>query len=371
MSALNLFDQKGALKTFLEGVFFKRNLTWKQELDVESFLHIVRVHCLEPLLYHKTYGTDLWQEWPEKVQTRLAEEYQNQSIIDAVREEELTLFFKELHQQAIPFILLKGTALAYSVYDSSVLRPRLDTDIWIREEDAQKTRKILEALDFNCNHLITGSLANYQFMASKRDSMGIALSYDIHWKLSNPQKFSNFLTFDTAYKSSEEIDLGKARVRILSPKDALLHALVHRATHHKNEEKLIWFYDIFLLVQKIGIENLNHFLSYAKSKNLYEISARGLLDTQAWFYFDLSKVDLDNLSENLELGVPEKPRLIHRIASDLKELSWSKKLRLVFELLFPASDFMLSKYEVSSKLWLPLLYFWRLFCGLWRVFRKI
>ncbi|MFI5280415.1 MAG: nucleotidyltransferase family protein, partial [Gemmatimonadales bacterium] len=66
--------------------------------------------------------------------------------VELVRGREITRVLGALHARGIQPILLKGTPLAYSVYDAPALRPREDTDLLIRFEDCDIVRQVMRGL---------------------------------------------------------------------------------------------------------------------------------------------------------------------------------------------------------------------------------
>ena len=63
---------------------------------------------------------------------RLARE---EALIEPFRREEVVRVLAALAAAGVPALVFKGTALAYTRYPDPALRPRLDTDLFIRLED--------------------------------------------------------------------------------------------------------------------------------------------------------------------------------------------------------------------------------------------
>ncbi|MFI5208200.1 MAG: nucleotidyltransferase family protein, partial [Gemmatimonadales bacterium] len=68
--------------------------------------------------------------------------------VELLRGREITRVLGALQARGIESILLKGTALAYSVYVAPALRPREDTDLLIRAGDAEAVRRVMKNLGY-------------------------------------------------------------------------------------------------------------------------------------------------------------------------------------------------------------------------------
>ena len=62
---------------------------------------------------------------------------------EMLRREEIAAVLSDLAAGGAPAIVLKGTALAYSVYDAPIARPRLDTDLLIDSAHQDVARGVL------------------------------------------------------------------------------------------------------------------------------------------------------------------------------------------------------------------------------------
>ncbi len=62
---------------------------------------------------------------------------------------------------------------------------------------------------------------------------------------------------------------------------------------------------------------------------------------------------------------------LHHLVTDIRSLSnWPDRLRLAREHLFPPAEYILKKYAVSQRVWLPALYLRRGMQGIWRLIRE-
>jgi hypothetical protein len=126
---------------------------------------------------------------------------------------------------------------------------------------------------------------------------------------------------------------------------------------------LIWLYDIVLLGRQMDGAQWLEFSHIAAQKGIAGICREAL----------------DLVSERFPLSVPQgcrvrlqeaephevfrpdrvKTALSYQLYDLLALESWSDRLRWIGESLFPSPDYMLSKYQRRSYVWLPLLYLLR------------
>jgi hypothetical protein len=280
---------------------------------------------------------------------------------------------------------MKGAALAYTYYRSPGLRPRCDTDVFVREADLPMVEEVLTALGYGRPNAVSGELVSYQRTYVKRGRHGIQHALDVHWKINNGQLFARVLSHDEAASRSIEVPALGEHVRALGPVHALLLACIHRASHehvpyhvgetaHYGGDRLIWLYDIHLLLSRLSRGDLDAILDLAAARQVRAVCLEALRRTQECLGTPLPEHVLEALSAE---GPPEMSAVYvqgGRLRAGLTEFrslpSVGSKLLLLREHLFPPAEYMLRKYAVSHRIWLPALYThrglrgaWKLLCG--------
>ena len=136
---------------------------------------------------------------------------------------------------------------------------------------------------------------------------------------------------------------------------------------------MIWLYDIHLLLEGMSTAELAQFCRLAVEKRIAGICLDGLKQTArcfktAWPPEVVSVLVAVGASEpSMRYLTPGKLRFMLR---DIRSLSsWRERFRLVKEHLLPPGNYMLRKYSVSRRVWLPALYVHRGTVGLWRLLR--
>ena len=128
-----------------------------------------------------------------------AAEVARAAALDLIGEEELRRVLRRLDEQGIRPILMKGVALANTLYKSPAFRPRGDTDLLIRESDLQPTLDILRELGYEGADTNTDKLISYECLYRRKNPFGPDHKLDVHWKINNAQLFANTFTFEELF----------------------------------------------------------------------------------------------------------------------------------------------------------------------------
>ncbi len=311
----------------------------------------------------------------------LARELKDGVAIELARKNELIRVLSSLAEFGVTALLLKGAALAYSIYPSPALRPRADTDLLVRSADRAVTARVLSELGYEKPNATSGELVTYQCGYVKRDRFHIDHVLDVHWRISNTQMFSRALDYEELRSRSVPLAALGRHARALAPADALLLACMHRAHHihspyrvdgvsSSGGDRLIWLYDIHLLIDAMSPRELEGFTRLADKRGMRAICSNGLLRACQCFGTRVPEEVLLSLSRT----GPIEPSAAHLRAGNMRHLltelrslpRWRDRITLLGEHLFPPPDYMLEKYAVTSRTWLPMLYLKRGIHGVWK-----
>jgi hypothetical protein len=322
-------------------------------------------HGVQSLLYHRMQDQEEWAGWPLELRHALEESSKAGVAQEMLRAHYLRKLLNGFSDQGVTCLLTKGEALASTVYSIPGTRTRCDSDLFIRIADIARARQA--ALD--SGFVIASPVyKTHQFTVRRAGEAPDVFEFDVHWRILNAPRYARALSFDEAYERSVEVP-GTESVRMLNAVDALLLACMHRvASDWHDQERLIWIYDIHLLVSMMTPLQLDDFADRAVRLNIQMSCLDGLIRSRAC----LGTVLPDDVMD--KLASPETPRtLSHRYAEsnlgllidDWKNLSDSQARRaLVRELFLPTGDSLLDKYGKHERWWLPLLYLRQVFGGL-------
>jgi hypothetical protein len=337
----------------------------------------LREQGIGPLVYRALRERHQLHTQPMVVRQELRRLYREETILEPFRREEVARVLDGLAQAGIGALVFKGTALAYTCYPEPALRPRLDTDLLIRRDAVDTASRVFERLGCTRALRTAGELVTHQFTyVSARHGLDIA--FDVHWKLSDPQAFADLFSFEELDRAATPAPALARTARALGDEHALLVACTHRVAHHYDKEILGFLYDIDLLSRRLSLPAWDRVVAMAATKRIRRVTLRGL---------DLASRLLGTpIPERvrLELGsstpVGEEPtaaylndglRRVDILRSDLRELGWRRRLKLIREHLLPAPSYVLQSYGQTRREILPFLYLIRIVRGASAWFRPL
>jgi len=284
-----------------------------------------------------------------------------------------------LASQGVQPVLFKGTALAYSHYSESALRTRGDTDLIIAPDALTQTAPALADHGFQRQAGTNGEFVSYQASYVHAADGGNAHALDVHWRINNAEVLANLFTYAELLDRSRALPGLSSDARAASPVDALLIACMHRATHKQNPyyvdgipyyegDRLIWLYDIHLLVVQFGTREWADFLFLAESKGLCAVCLEGLERAATAFQSQVPEIVRTQLA-----CAGHGERVARYFAASALRQQWMNfgaipgalpKVRFVLQTFFPSTSYMRHKYPEGG--WLPRLYFKRAAAGILR-----
>jgi hypothetical protein len=293
---------------------------------------------------------------------------------ELVRAHEIAQILDALAECQVFPILLKGAALAYTVYPSPPMRPRVDTDLLIPRDHLAIVRDVLSRRGYVEPAMSDGELLFGQLPMVRIDAFDVEHVFDIHWKISSQTLFANVLTYDELRADAIPVPALGAHARTASRSHALLLACIHPVMHHRNTDRPIWLYDIDLLVRHLSIEELRWFTRLAVNKAMSSICARQLLMASQRFDTpvpaDIMQVLASPRAEPATVYLRPHRRWHHELLWNVRNLQrWGDRLRLLREIFFPSAKYMLDSYHLGSGglFLLPALYVHRCAHGVFRI----
>ena len=333
--------------------------------DWPALIDAARGHGVLPLISAAAANA----KWDRAFVAAMRADVAAQTALALANERELKRVLDGLGQARLQPLLFKGAHLAYTLYQSPELRPRVDTDVLIRADDRAAVNACLERLGYTALEYVTGAVAFGQAPYGRIDESGASYTIDVHWRLANPQAFAHRLSYDDIARSAARIPrLGSTA---LGP--GLAHALtiasLHRAAHHGSTHRLLWLYDVHLLACALNKAGWRETITLAIERGLAPVVASALTDARDRIGTELPATVLVELNAHapdrdvLEFVEGRMTRL-RVAASDWRRLGGVRdRARYLREHLFPPADYIRHRYGVSSRLALPLLYTHRIVAG--------
>jgi len=270
-------------------------------------------------------------------------------------------------------LILKGSALAYEIYDAPELRPRGDTDLLLAREALEAARKVFASLGFTETPGSGDEHGVRQAIFTRGPHV-----YDVHWAIANTAVFADALPFHELRGRAVDLPRISEHARGLSHVDALLLACIHRVAHHHDSDRLIWLVDIALLRDRMSGAEHAEFWRTAAERRIVGVCARAVELADEWLSRPPRHRAEDYLSPH-EVARHEASRAFMNrqithgrvLAANLRALPWRSRARRLWQLAFPPRRFMERSFGTRSRLALPWLYVYRGARGLARLFRRV
>ena len=364
-------DRFPAVAAFVSGA----PVRWPDlQISEHDMLELCRAEDLSALCVHRLAQSTVKVDWPAALVTALADHARVQVGEELLRGAETRVVVDALTRAGLSPILIKGTPLAYALYDAPALRPREDTDLLISAADVDAARGVLQSLGYSatayCHDLFS------QFEMQKVDSFGVCHVFDVHWKISTQAVFEGVLTYAEMLPRTRRVPALGPNALTAGTIDALLLACIHPVMHHRNEQRALWIYDIDLLAGSLPEEQFAEFVSLARGKRVAGICAHELRVSRALFGTSVPAHvmrDLSTIADEPSAAYLASDRTWrHELASSMRALPGAAdRFKLMRDVLMPSPSYMLATYGLQGRtlgaLLLPALYVHRNMRGAWRV----
>jgi hypothetical protein len=257
--------------------------------------------ALERIDYHGIAGllaerADKLRDWPSAIVDAIRERALSQSMWELRHRLIVGQLLERMAAAGVVALLLKGTALAYDVYDRPASRRRGDTDLLVAPDGRASARKILHDCGFNREleeqDMPEALRSQEGWTCNSQD--GTSHSIDLHWQPLNTPALGRTLKFEEM--TSESRHLPKLCEAALAPSRPLLlfHACLHRGLHNCSPyfvggrtyfggNRLIWLDDLVLLGKALSDAEWSHFSRIAVDKRMGDVCLEGLEAAESRF----------------------------------------------------------------------------------------
>jgi hypothetical protein len=326
-------------------------------------------HGLAPLLHWRLRAVP---GVPEALREALRQRALQAAAIELARRAELVRVLALLHAQGLEPVLLKGAALAHTLYPEPHLRPCVDVDLMVAPAQRGAVAALLRAEGYATTAFQGGELVNAQSSYWRDLPAGAAMTFDVHWRIATSPLFAHVLTHAWLRgRARPVLPLGPHALGP-APVDALLHGCLHRAgvvARHPRGDRLIWLHDLHLLAAPLDRAGWDEFLELCGRHRVRGLCRRALEAVAAAFGTAIpphAQAALararDEPAEALSAGHPLRLKW-----AELRALpTWMERARYVRETVLPAPEYVLERYQERRRWLLPALYVRRAFGWLGR-----
>ncbi len=221
------------------------------EPDWDRFLKAAKRHGIGPLLYHNLAKSRTYV--PPWVLKHLGEQYYLNTIRNDFFYDELGRILGALKDKRIDVIVMKGAALAETVYLDRGLRAFSDIDLLIRKKDLNRAEDVLVMLGYTLDTYAVPRDFGEKFDYHLRYTRGASI-IELHWELGLRNGIYKYMKIkaDTIWKDAGESRVAGNYGLIPSAEYSIILSCIHSAKHKYS--RLIWLYDIRQIAQNHSID---------------------------------------------------------------------------------------------------------------------
>jgi hypothetical protein len=197
--------------------------------SLAEFLDAAEQHGLEPLVF--AHITRAGLTIPSDSHDRLRARQVQHAHAAAVRASMFTSVACAMAQARVPFLVLKGAALAHLVYDAPRLRPMRDVDLLIPKADGGRAQDVLKRCGFTPSGIAVPS-RHHHSMGMARTLEGATVTIELHHELMVRTPFVEPRNYDDLIRRSQSFEWGGMSYQTLGCEDMLWHVYAHAFVLH-------------------------------------------------------------------------------------------------------------------------------------------
>lgn len=205
-------------------------------LNWEEVLASAFWHGIAPLLYNNLKDIQEGHLIPREIMDQLRTAYHGNLARNMYLYAELKRILETFYDKGVKVIVLKGAALAKTVYGDIGLRQMSDVDLLVKKEDLPHAENIMSGLGY----LFQGDRPpewyreNHEHISYIHPEKNIPV--EIHWHIARKTRLSRIRIVDTDiierwWEGAQNIEFPGSKALMLCPEDLILHLCLHFFKH--------------------------------------------------------------------------------------------------------------------------------------------
>ena len=345
----------------------------RSALDWNAVHRIADAQRIAPLIYHVLREEDFV---PRSTAEALRDAYHVAAGRNLIFLHELRTVLRRLAAEDVPVIVLKGAALAETVYQKIALRPMADIDLLVHQHDLTASLEVLAKLGFARPRVETrtGATAAYENELILYKTAATRVPLEIHWGLFDSPFYQHVIPMDWFWETARPFRIDDTPALMLGLEAQLLHLSGHLHLHHTGNE-LLWLHDVAqLIIANQERINWNELLARMLQYQLVlpvQLVLRRVKDVWAAPIPDhvverLSAVQPSRAEARTFTWLTTENRSVaRRLWVDVASMpGWRGRLHFAWTALFPSVAYMQQRYHISHPLLVPFYYPYRWLRGI-------
>jgi len=317
-------------------------------------LHALMPHLILPVIYVHLLS------WPREMRPPLDIIAELRSVMMRSRahsisqEHQLREILEAFNIDNIHSIVLKGAAFSL-FYPDPAMRLGTDIDLLVMPEDVLRCRCILERLGYSClekRFEISREAYCEEIFLDKRGTPGKKV-VELHWNLIIFPAVHKHIDLEAIFNRIEQKNIGSIKINVMNPVDSLIYASNHMIYHHGEGIRLNWIYDIPMLCKALTTTTDWVLLK----QRCVDSGARMALEealTISSYWTDMqiptefsdfstwpapTETEITVFTQSIRRGTLKTFKMIIP-----KSASLSEKAKLLYCLIFPSRDLIITQY---------------------------
>ncbi|MCK5305914.1 MAG: nucleotidyltransferase family protein [Candidatus Omnitrophica bacterium] len=341
------------------------------ELNWAYFFDLVKSEGVTPLAYKSLSGIDQAKAIvPKDIWKKMENCYYSVAASNTLLYQKLTGILTSFNETGVKVIVLKGAALAASIYGNAALRAMTDIDLLVKKEELPFVDTGLKCLGYSSADRsvedIDISSVSYLTTLDYRNPAKNSPPLHIHYHFVNStiptHSYIDKIKIEKIWQEAEETEIGGVKTLVMSPHHLLIHLAEHslRVLHSLN--KLSYLCDINETVNFYG-ERLDwsKLVSHSFEFNLNRLVYFSLYFTAKFLNTAIPQKVLSALKPSrlsweekifVKLAAENKrfPGLSYLLHLAMNEGLWAKA-RFILRTFFPPRHILAQRYYIpESKL---------------------
>lgn len=343
----------------------KNNIDWQTSDRAIAVWERIDFHGIAVLLFN---GADRLENWPDDLVERISEEARLIALWETTHRKCVGGLIVSLHNACIETVLMKGTSIAYSLYDDPSARRRGDSDLLVNPADLDRTRVILAKNGWYKRTDPHGLSFQETWLHNMAEFF--IHSVDLHWEPSDRPVLQRILSRVDYFENRRPLNRFAKGAYGSDIALTVVHAAINQNWHGTHgyfsqnmrltgSRRLIWSIDFDLLVRNLDLAACARLINICLTGGVGPLVA----STLRWASEDLGTSGWDDLIERLDAGVLDAD-ISRYLATkdDLEEFlldlrtanTWKFKLSLIKRRGLPPRTHLIEKFP-AAKGWPTIL----------------